>query len=151
MALKRHSPKITSIKDNDGEEIATVHGLSFSAITTLININRPAVEALFEQFSGREPDSITETEVSAVGQSMFETAPLLVAQIIAAATDAYEEWDGVSDTDNPITTIMAWPLGLQWAALEAIAPLTFNAGGGAKKMLALALQVARNQGRSLLP
>lgn len=147
MALKKYSPKTATIMD-DGEEIGSVHGLSFSAIVELININRPAVEALFERFSGRDPGNITEDEINGIGMSMIETAPILVAQIIAAASDAYENHQ---EGETPIEDIMAMPIGLQWAFLEKIAPLTFNAGGGAKKMLALALQVARNQSRSRQP
>lgn len=147
MALKRHTPKMVKIMDGD-EEVGTVHGLSFSAIVGLININRPAVEALFDRFAGRDPSTIAESEVSAAGMSMLENAPILVAQIISEAADAYEDWDEKSSEPSPVEQIMAMELGLQWAFLEQIAALTFNAGGGAKKMLTLALKAARNQGQS---
>lgn len=149
MALKKYSPKLAPVLDESGEEVATVHGISFAAIVELININRPAVEALFEQFSGRDPTTVTEDDFAGLGMQMIQSAPNLVAQIIATASDAYDDWE--RGETSPIEVIMDWPVGLQWAALEQIAPLTFKAGGGAKKMLALALQVARSQSPSRQP
>lgn len=145
MALK-YTHKTAKIMDGD-TEVATVHGLSFNAIVGLISINREAVESLFTKFQGREPDEISEDEVSAVGLEMLEKAPVLVAQIIAYASDANVGYD--EDTDeNPMDVIMSMPAGLQLAFLSEIGPLTFNAGGGAKKMLALALKAVRGGSQS---
>lgn len=148
MALK-YRVKTEKVMDGD-EEIATVHGLSFNAIVGLININRPVVEGLFNKFQGREADSISEDEVSAVGMEMIETAPVLVAQIIAEASDAYADYDSKDEgAENPMDVIMSMPVGLQIAFLEKIGPLTFNAGGGAKKMLALAIKAVQGGSQSV--
>lgn len=145
MALKY---KIKTEKVFDGEDdVGEVHGLSFNAIVGLIQLNRPAVEGLFSKFQGREDAAITEEEVSAVGMDMLEKFPSMVAQVIAMASDAY---DGVEDGEERrvLEDIMDMPVGLQLAFLEKIGPLTFNAGGGAKKMLALAMKAVQGGSQS---
>ena len=140
--------KLKTEKVFDGEdEIATVHGLSFNSIVGLINLNRSAVEGLFDKFQGRDTAAISEDEVSAIGMEMIEKAPVMVAQIIADASDAYDNYNEGED-ENPMEVIMSMPVGLQIAFLEKIGPLTFNAGGGAKKMLALAIKAARGGSQS---
>ena len=147
MALK-YKMKTKDVMDGD-EVVGTVHGLSFNAIVGLVNLNRPAVEALFNQFQGRDPATINEGEINAIGMEMLESAPVLVAQIIAAATDAYEDFDPKEEgATSPLDTIMDMPLGLQLAFLQEIMPLTFNAGGGVKKMLALALKASQGASQS---
>lgn len=148
MALK-YTVKTKDVLDGD-EVIGTVHGLSFNAIVGLINLNREVVEGLFNRFQGRDPESIKEDEISAVGMEVFESAPLLVAQVIAAATDAYEDFDPKDENAvGPLDIIMQMPVGLQLAFLNEIMPLTFNAGGGVKKMLALALKASRGVSQSV--
>lgn len=145
MALK-YTVKTRDVTDG-GEVVGTVHGLSFNAIVGLINLNRPTVEALFHKFSGRDAESVTEDEINAIGMEMLESAPVFVAQVIAAASDAYDGYDPKDEgAVSPLEVIMSMPVGLQMAFLQEIMPLTFNAGGGVKKMLALALKA--NQGAS---
>lgn len=142
MAIK-YTIKRVDVKDGE-DVVGTVRGLSFNNLVGLINLNRPTVEALFNRFSGRDAESISEDEISTVGMEMLETAPLFVAQIIADAADAYEGYDPEDESAvNPLDTIMSMPVGLQLAFLQEIMPLTFNAGGGAKKMLALAIKASR--------
>ena len=102
---------------------------------------------MFAKFQGRDPGTIDESEVGAVGMEMIEKAPLLVAQIIADASDAYEGYNEETD-ENPMEVILSMPVGLQIAFLEKIGALTFNAGGGAKKMLALALKAVQGGSQS---
>lgn len=147
MALK-YTVKTKDVKDGD-EVVGTVHGLSFNAIVGLINLNRDVVETLFNKFSGRDAESVTEEEIASTGMEMLETAPVFVAQVIAAATDAFENYDPeAEDALNPLDTILSMPLGLQLAFLQEIMPLTFNAGGGVKKMLALALKASQGASQS---
>lgn len=145
MALS-YTQKTEKVMDGD-VEAGTVHGLSFNAIVGLININRDAVEGLFNKFQGRDPETVLESEVNAVGMDMINSAPGLVAQVIAAATDAYDHYDPATD-ENPMNVIASMPVGLQIAFLEKIGPLTFNAGGGAKKMFALAMKAVKGGSQS---
>lgn len=144
MALK-YTVKTRKIMDGD-EEVGTVHGLSLNHIVGLINNNRPAVEALFSKF--QDKPEMSEDEVANIGMDMVEQAPLMVAQIIAFATDAYEGYVAVEGEATPLDTIMSMPVGLQLAFLQEIGDLTFSAGGGAKKILALALKTARGGSQS---
>lgn len=148
MALK-YTVKTKDILDGE-EVVATVHGLSFNAIVGLINLNKPVVEALFNKFSGRDAETITEDEITTIGMEMLETAPVFVAQVIAAAIpDAYVGYNPADEKAvNPLDTIMSMPLGLQLAFLQEIMPLTFNAGGGVKKILALALKASQGASQS---
>jgi hypothetical protein len=131
----------------DGEdEVASVHGLSLNHIVGLINNNRPAVEALFGKF--QETADLKDEEIADIGMEMIEQAPLLVAQIIAFATDAYDNYDAADDEPSPLETILTMPAGLQLHFLQEIGDMTFSAGGGAKKLIALALKVAKGQSAS---
>lgn len=147
MALK-YTVKTRKIMDGD-DEVGTVHGLSLNHIVGLINNNRPAVEALFSKFQDKTESAMTDDEVASIGVDMIEQAPLMVAQIIAFATDAYEGHVAVEGEPTPLETILSMPVGLQLAFLQEIGDLTFSAGGGAKKMLALALKAARGGNQSV--
>lgn len=141
MALK-YTVKSRKIMDGD-DEVGSVHGLSLNHIVGLINNNRPAVEALFSKF--QDKPEMSDEEVANIGTDMIEQAPVLVAQIIAFATDAYDDYVEVEGVLSPLDTILSMPIGLQLSFLQEIGDLTFSAGGGAKKMLALALKAARGQ------
>lgn len=147
MALK-YTVKTRKIMDGD-DEVGTVHGLSLNHIVGLINNNRPAVEALFNKFQDKTESAMTDDEVASIGVDMIEQAPLMVAQIIAFATDAYDGYVAVDGEPTPLDTILSMPVGLQLAFLQEIGDMTFSAGGGAKKMLALALKAARGGSQSV--
>lgn len=126
----------------DGEtEVATVRGLSFTDIVQLLQVNREAMERLYAEFAGRDPNSIGEGEVTAIGMQMVEKAPALAGHIIALAADAPESFDD----------IIAMPVGLQIACLEKIGELTFTSGGGLKKTLALAMKAMSGASQSASP
>lgn len=124
--------KTETIKDGDNEVV--VRGLSLNDIVQLMVVNRDAVEAMFGEFAGRDPEQIKDTEITEVAMNLIETAPAMVAHIIALAADATDEFDN----------IMKLPVGMQMDALEKVGGLTFTSGGGAKKMLALAWKMLPN-------
>jgi uncharacterized protein YqgV (UPF0045/DUF77 family) len=146
LALK-YTVKTKAVMDGD-TEVAVVHGLSFNAIVGLVNLNRGAVEALFSQFQGKDANALSESDINAVGMDLIESAPVFVAQIIAAATDAYDGYSAVEGEPSPLETILEMPLGLQLAFLQEIGELTFNAGGGAKKVLALVMKAVQGGSQS---
>lgn len=130
MALK-YTLKTARIEIDGPESYIEVRGLSPNHIVQLLQLNRPSIERLFNEFSNRDVSQITEEEVIEAGMGMIEQAPALVAHIIALAADAVDQFDEV----------VALPVGVQIAALERIADLTFTAGGGPKKVLALATKL----------
>ena len=140
MALK-YKVKRERVLDDDGTEIATVRGLSLNDIVGLIMINKDAMEALFAQFNGREPDTIGEEDINGIGIAMIESAPTLVAQAIAEATDAYTDHTQVEGEETPIDLILSMPTGLQIHFLEKIGRLTFEKGGSPKKLFAQVMKL----------
>ena len=145
MALN-YKLKREQVLDDDGTEIATVRGLSLNDIVGLIMINKDAMEGLFAQFNGRDPESIGEDDINGIGIAMIESAPTLVAQANAEATDAYKDHQQVEGEDTPMDTILSMPTGLQIHFLEKIGRLTFERGGSPKKLLA---QVMKLVGKDL--
>lgn len=134
MTLK-YTLKTKRIEIDGPDNYVEVRGLSVNHIVQLMTINRPAIDELFSQFAGRDEGSINEAEVMNAGMGMVENAPAMVAHIIALAANATEQFDQIVDL----------PIGVQVASLEAIGELTFAAGGGPKKMLALAMKLVGNQ------
>lgn len=147
MTLNRFYKKTVEVKDGD-EVVGTVHGLSFNTIVQLIDMNRGIVEALFDKFNGVDPASIKEEDILVSGMELIKETPVFVAQIIAAATDAYDDYDPESGEESPLEFILGMSTGVQMAFLNEIFPLTFSAGGGAKKMLALAMKAAQGGSQS---
>lgn len=145
MALK-YKIKREPILDDDGSEIATVRGLSLNDIVGLIMINKDAMEELFNQFNGKEADAINDDDINGMGIAMIESAPTLVAQVIAEASDAYKNFEQVEGEETPMEIIMEMPTGLQIHFLEKIGKLTFEKGGSPKKLLA---QVMNLVGKNL--
>jgi hypothetical protein len=133
--------KKEKVMDGD-EEVATVRGLSLNDIIDLCTLNKESVTALFDQFSERDPQSISESEIMQTGLGMLKSAPLLIAHIIATATDAWETYDEADENAvNPLTIIMGMPTGIQINCLEAVGKMTFTASNPPKKMLALAFKM----------
>lgn len=112
-------------------EFLSVRGLSLNDITQLILLHREAIEGVFTSFSGRDPQSITEDDAANVAMNMIESAPALVAHIIALAADDVDAYDDY----------VALPLGTSVEALEKIGGLTFANGGGPKKIMGLAMKL----------
>lgn len=122
----------------DGEEIATVRGLSLNEIVGLINLNREIAETLFESFNGRDPSTITQAEVGKVGMGLITHVPEFVAQIIAAGSDAYDSYEAKDGEPTPLDTIMRMSASEQLACLLKIGEATFK-GDAPKKLLGLVL------------
>ena len=131
-----------------GEVIGSVHGLSFNTIVSLIELNMDAAQSLFNQFAGMDPESINEKSLMDAGWGMIKTVPLFVAQIIAMGTDAYDDADVNEDEAGTLEFIMSMSVGSQYAFLEKIAELTFNASATPKKLLALVSKAVASQGGS---
>lgn len=146
MALKR-TLKTVEVMDG-GEVIGSVHGLSFNTIVSLIELNMDAAQSLFNQFAGADPESINEKVLMDTGWGMIKTVPLFVAQIIAMGTDAYDDPDANEDEAGTLEFIMSMSMGTQYALLEKIAELTFNASATPKKLLALVSKAVASQGGS---
>lgn len=102
-----------------------VRGLSPNDVVQLVSLHRPVLEGLFDRFSGRDAESITQEETFEVAMNMAEQAPALVAHIIALAADDVASYEDYLDL----------PVGIQVDAIEKIGAITFASSGGPKKIL----------------
>lgn len=146
MALKR---TLKTVEVMDGTDVlGTVHGLSFNTIISLVELNMEAAQSLFNQFAGLDPDGINEKVLMDAGWGMIKTVPTFVAQIIAMGSDAYDDQEAAGDNGevDALEFIMTLPMGSQYAFLEAIAELTFNASATPKKLLALVSKAVASRG-----
>lgn len=117
----KYSPPQETITFAGGE--FTVRGLALTDTTQLVSMHKDKISEIFDQFSGRTPDTIQTSEMVDLALALVEHSPALVAHIIALAADALDEFD----------SIRKLPIDVQVAAIEKICELTFAMGGGAKK------------------
>jgi hypothetical protein len=126
--------------DLDYEEVTFPNGKSFSVrgismldVNKLIREHGPEIQVFFAKYAGADNGSPS-TAVAEVGLSLLDSAPSLAAKIIAHAAD---------DPDQA-EKVQKFPLGIQMDALEKIAKLTFEAGGGAKKFGEAVVRLLQN-------
>ncbi|MDR3474323.1 MAG: hypothetical protein P4M09_21950 [Devosia sp.] len=119
------------------QEFFEVRGLSFNDVTQLVMLHRETIERIFATFSGRDPNSISEADASDVILSMIDSAPALVAHIVALGADDLANFD----------EYVKLPMGAQVEAIEKIGELTFATGGGPKKLFGLAMKLV-GQGKT---
>lgn len=111
-----------------------VRGLSLSDISSLAVRNRETLKALFEKAT--QSDGAVELDnMEAIAVSLAQTAPGIVAEVIALATDEFD--------DEAIEAAKGLPFPAQVEALEAIGKLTFTTEGGLKKVVATIINVTK--------
>lgn len=141
--LKRSTIKVTDDENNSFQ----VRGLSPNDIVQLLDIHRPIMEKMFEQFSGTNPELLmvetkaTEDIAAAASHmaiGMIEQAPSLVAHVIALAADDVSSYDDY----------VLLPMGVQIDAIGEIGKLTFESAGGPKKLWDLAAGILQAKARS---
>jgi len=115
----------------------TVRGLSLVDITSLVRGRFTEMAALFEKYAPMIGDGsdMNEGTLEAIGSGLVDSAPEIVGHIIALGS-------GGGD-DEDIQLAMKLPFPVQIAALEKVAMLTFDAGGGPKKVLETVVRVLR--------
>ena len=104
-----------------GDDSFVVRGVSLNDVTTLVEKFRPDLEQMFDQFQNAENLSLEEG--ADVAFSMLQSAPRLVAYLIALASSEH-------DDDSPLSeiaeTVLGLTAGVQVDALEKIGRLTFE-------------------------
>lgn len=127
--------KLKTAKVVDGDSEIELYGLSLNDITQLVMLNRDAIEAMFQQMSGRNTLNVADAEVRALVMDVIGEAPALVSHAIGLSARALEQFD----------EIVQWPVGIQIECLMKIGELTFTTEFSPKKALALALKKAGGQ------
>lgn len=110
----------------------TVRGLSLPDISKIVEAHEPIVTELFSKYAGSVNDESLEN-ISMLGNTLMESAPILVSHIIAIAADEPGEADKIAQL----------PFPTQMEALEAIGSLTFIGSGGVKKTVAMVAKIVR--------
>jgi len=108
-----------------------VRGLSLNDVSILVQRHGKRLNELYQQFT-EQGDLTTET-VAAFALPLLQSAPEIAAELIACAA-------GDPD-DAEIAGRLPFPVQID--ALEKIAILTFEAGGGPKKLLETVVRLAQ--------
>jgi hypothetical protein len=128
MALKGYvAPTITlKIQDTD----FTVRGLNLADLTVILQAHEPMMTKLFNDYTTNEN---ADSDLAAVGLSLVNSAPELIAHIVCIAAD---EPDSGKE-------FMSLPIATQLEAIEAVGKLTFEASGGVKKLIEIVARLMR--------
>lgn len=130
MGLKHLKLPEARVELADGEHFA-VRGLSLNDIAVLVVEHGPKLGELYDQFVALGGEPTTDALV-AFAAPVLHTAPEIAAQLIAAAAGDAEDVDVAARLPFPV----------QLDALEKLVKLTFDAGGGAKKVMETVVRLA---------
>lgn len=133
MSLADYKPETKTIKTR--AVTFEVRGLSFTDISALIRLHYTDLEALFTIY---EQEGVTggmnSVSIARYATGLMKDAPGLVSHIIARAADEPELVDVAGRL----------PLLAQVDALKAIGQLTFEEVGGAKKLMEMVMNLAKD-------
>jgi hypothetical protein len=124
----------TTIKVPGGE--IAVRGLSFNDLSVLVQGYGPALKGLFEKLTGSGLEDVSLDDAGKFAMALLETVPEAAACIIAL---------GAGEPDD-VAVAATLPFPVQLEALEAVAVLTFNTEGGAKKVVETVIRLAQGIG-----
>lgn len=119
--------------------VLVLRGLSVEDVLRIARANGEAFTSLFAKFTAEDAENLDLADTGRIAVSLAESAPAVVADIIAHAAD------------DPAAREIArrLPFATQVECLEAIARLTFEMEGGAKKVLETLLRMASAVGALL--
>lgn len=116
-----------------GEGSLTLRGLALPDIAKIVENHRPMVEQLFSKYAEDSTNDDLEN-ITMIGQTLVESAPLLLAHVVAISADEPEEWEVVSKLPFPV----------QLEAIEAVGKLTFEGSGGVKKVVEMVIKAVKS-------
>jgi hypothetical protein len=124
----------SSVKTPRGEIV--LRGITLEDVLRVARLNGEAFVTLFDKVTAEQATAIDLEDTGKLMVSMAETAPKVVADIIAHAAD---DPDG-SEVARKL------PFSVQLECLQQIARLTFEPEGGVKKVLETLLEMAQAVG-----
>ena len=132
---------LVKVSDRGGFE---VRGLSPYDITAMFLRHGGELNAIFDQFATkvRAGEAVNLGDGAAIIGGVLETAPLLIAEVIALATGA-DPADG-DDWVKDVAVARKLSLGVQTEAVQQIAALTFTEDMPPGKFLSLALDAMQS-------
>jgi hypothetical protein len=121
----------------DGGEI-TVRGLTVPDITQLVSVHQDTARSIYDRFSGKNADALSEQTVESLALEILGTFPAAVAHLIWLCDPEHG--------DAPIDDYAVLPVDVQVASLEKITTLTFAMQGGLKNFVETVARIAANAG-----
>lgn len=156
--LRISKPQATvSLGDSEGQSF-TVTGLTPNHIFGLYHRHRGQLAALFEKFTA-DGGTPSMDDAASLAQSMFNSAPLLMGEIIALASggDPFDTTpidpdvpDGATRWQATLTAATELSVAVQVDALQKIGGLTFTPEMPPKKFLGALVQMVQSANTSTL-
>jgi hypothetical protein len=116
-----------------GGDKFSVRGLSLDDIAFLMSRHGDELRTLFDSFAAQ--GEVTTDAIAAFAIPVIRTAPVIAAELIACGAGEVD--------DESIQIARSLPFPVQVDALEKVARLTFEAGGGPKKLLETVIRLAQ--------
>lgn len=126
-----------------GDSSFTVRGLSPRDALGLYHRHAGELSALFDQFTGRANagENVISADVLQAASSLVDGGPLIIAEIIALASDANP---ATADWYTDVAIAERLPFPVQFDALQKIGQLTFSSDMPPGKFIGLVLQMAQS-------
>lgn len=131
MSLKKIKLPRETVELPDGDSFE-VRGLSLDDIAFLIHRHGKGMTDLFGQFTAQESE-LTPDSVAKFALPLIEAAPGIAAEAIACA----------AGDPSDVEIARSLPFPVQIDALEKTLKLTFEAGGGPKKLFETIVRLAQ--------
>lgn len=130
MGLKSIKLPEAKVELPDGQSFP-VRGLSLNDVVVLVRNHGDQLGKMFSEFS--KQSDLTAESVAGFALPLLQAAPQLAAEIIAAGSGDSDSW--------PEAMLLPFPVQLD--ALEKVARLTFESGGGPKKLVETVIRLAQ--------
>ncbi len=133
----KYTLKTETINFEGGEII--VRGLTVPDITQLVQVHQDSAVAIYEKFTGKNANQLTEQTVESVALELLGKFPSAIAHLLYLC-------DAEREPESTVDVYAGLPVDVQVAALEAIATLTFAMQGGLKNFVETVARIAANAG-----
>lgn len=133
----KYTLKTETINFEGGEII--VRGLTVPDITQLVQVHQDSTVAIYEKFTGKNANQLTEQTVESVALELLGKFPSAIAHLLYLC-------DADREPESTVDVYAGLPVDVQVAALEAIATLTFAMQGGLKNFVETVARIAANAG-----
>ncbi|MGV1944904.1 MULTISPECIES: phage pre-tape measure protein [unclassified Agrobacterium] len=122
----------------EGGEIV-VRGLTVPDLSQLVEVHQDSAVAIYEKFSGKNPEALSEQTVESVALEILGKFPSAIAHLLYLC-------DAEREPDTTVEPYASLPIDVQVAALEKIATLTFAMQGGVKNFVETVVRLVANAG-----
>lgn len=133
----KYTLKTEAVKFEGGEIV--VRGLTVPDLSQLVEVHQDSAVAIYEKFSGKNPEALSEQTVESVALEILGKFPSAIAHLLYLC-------DAEREPDATVEPYASLPIDVQVAALEKIATLTFAMQGGVKNFVETVVRLVANAG-----